>query len=175
MVPFWRPLEGSRKPLQKIFLVQYIYKSHWNNPAQYKLPSPHPQHSNCLHRLLCPASCQLWGPFDDWNASHQQFFIQIQWKYPNCYHVISTKFCTRHDSIAVMACAKCGRDLPPIHWLTAMNTFYHISYFAPKIVSVMAPSNWRQYLLADLGLEWFCPLCLSKCLFGYFRLVVGLL
>ena len=65
----------------------------------------------------------------DLGSLHQQFFIKMKILLccnPDFIEVIAAKFCTCHDSCAVMACAKICSDLINKNWITTKWIFNRI-------------------------------------------------
>ena len=91
-------------------------------------------------KLRSPVSYQwlYWHPF------HLQYFTQDSnlWEISFCYnsipcHWIAAKFCTCHDSCAVVTCAKfCSNHLFEI-WMRPKSIFHQIWKLAWKIISAM--------------------------------------
>ena len=97
---------------------------------------------------------------DEWLQRYQSFVngtgarftnyfsiaIQIRWK--NSFHshldsntVIATKFCTWHDSCAVVACAKICCDLMASNGVMARQSFHRIWIVGKKpLVKIIAPA-----------------------------------
>ena len=71
---------------------------------------------------------------------------------PKCYHGISAKFCTCHDSTAVMACAKICSDLIIFKRLTVKCQFLSNLNCARKIISEMGISSML-WLAASVNSE----------------------
>ena len=70
--------------------------------------------------------------------------IQIWWKYSfhshlDSYAVIATKFCTWHDSYAVVACAKNCCDLMASNGITRRQSFHWIWIAGKKVLVKRAP------------------------------------
>ena len=59
--------------------------------------------------------------------------------------LITTKFCTCHDSCAVMTCAKFGSNLMPKNWFKATWFCNEISILGTK--SLVWQSPWNQWLI----------------------------
>ena len=59
--------------------------------------------------------------------------------YQNSIDVIATKFCTCHDSCAVVTCAKICGNLIPSNWITSIWIFHKIWIVIKKIFSEMSP------------------------------------
>ena len=77
--------------------------------------------------------------------------------------VIATKFCTWHDSCAVMACAKICRDLMASNGITARRSFHRIWIagkkslvkWAPGLILCLHPANERWcYFVATSFIGW---------------------
>ena len=82
-----------------------------------------------------------WAPF------HLRFFRRISNSMEISFHfhlqsnrVIAIKFCTWHDSCAVVACAKIYRDLMASNGITARRSFHRIWIAGKKSLVKRAPS-----------------------------------
>ena len=61
----------------------------------------------------------VWSPFHEWFFHHNSNSMEISFcSHPSCSEVITIKFCTRHDSCAVMPCAKFCSDMMPNNGVT---------------------------------------------------------
>ena len=66
-----------------------------------------------------------WGPFHEQFFCHNSNLLEISLcLHPRCSEVITMKFCTCHDSTAVMACAKFCSDMIPSSGVTLKSTFH---------------------------------------------------
>ena len=102
------------------------------------------------------AQCLTWYPFHWQFFHHNSIVVEISFcSHPNSNEVITTKFCTCHDSCAVMACAKFCCDMYNSKWITAKRNFHQIwIVMANSLVTwVTGPSwDWDVVCQTDLTL-----------------------
>ena len=111
-----------------------------NNSSIFTKSSP-------IHNQPLLALCgrTLWWPLmlphtldkSPWSATHltKKIFIKILISFfsdANSYELITTNFCTCHDSLAVMACAKICCDLITWKWYTTKWNCHHIQIVSKK-------------------------------------------
>ena len=97
---------------------------------------------------------------DPWGTFYCGFFPCDSYKmeilfcsYPNCYVVIATKFCTWHDSTAVMPCAKFYSNLVQRNVIIAKPSFYWI-WNMTKSFSEISPMKFYAWVSAVYGKTW---------------------
>ena len=85
------------------------------------------------------------GPFHEWffhwnsNLKENSF-----WSHPSCGEVIAMKFCTGHDSCAVLACAKFCSNIIPYNGVT-FKIFHQNLHYNGKIIPEMGPSFLQSF------------------------------
>ena len=105
-----------------------------------------PQYDRCMESW--PRYSSVWGPF------HWRFFHRNSNSMEISFHsqldsntVIATKFCTWHDSCAVVACAKICCDLMASNGVMARRSFHRIWIAGEKTVNETGP--WSLIILSS--------------------------
>ena len=77
--------------------------------------------------LMAPSYLLNWDPFHEWFFHHNSNLMEILFcSHPSCNEVIAMKFCTGHDSCAVVGCAKFCSDMMSYNGVTLKPIFHPI-------------------------------------------------
>ena len=109
------------------------------------------------------------GPFHEQFFCHNSNLLEISLcLHPRCSEVVTMKFCTCHDSTAVMACAKFCSDIIPSSGVTLKSTFHWIwitlekshSWYGPLVIISPDVHHTIGSFLSSLWVD-FSNLCFS--------------
>ena len=120
----------------------------WKFPPFFR-----PQWQSPCTALTADKCCArgLWKSLADWGQFYQQIFhhnsnsMKNSFSYPSCRDVIAMKFCTWHDSCAVMPCAKFCSDITPCDGVTLKPIEFELRWKSH-------PWNWPLALILSVGL-----------------------